>query len=156
MTLLPESYWKRAVRRSPRWIPTPRRCVRRCPRTQRLRRSASLRRPPSDGSRAECVVGRSPWGRPQGGSDGRGAARLQELDDLGSRPAHTAPEGDSDWEARLVDHPPRGRPTDATVELDVADVPVLRRPQVNDRIVLTGAHAEEMRLHARLDAKCRT
>jgi hypothetical protein len=38
------------------------------------------------------------------------------------------------------------------VELDVPDVPVLRRPQVNDRILLAGAHAKEMRSDAPPDA----
>lgn len=42
------------------------------------------------------------------------------------------------------------------MKLDVTDVPVLGRSQVDDRIVLTGAHAEEMRFHAGYDAtwKC--
>lgn len=89
---------------------------------------------------------------PNCGSDGGHAAGLQELDHLGSWPAHAAPERHSDRKAGLLDHPPCSRPADPTVELDVADIPVLGRPQVDDRIVLTRAHTREMRACASRNA----
>ncbi len=90
----------------------------------------------------------APGDQPRCADGGRRAARFQELNHLFSPPSDTSSVRDSDREAGLIDHPPRGRATDPTVKLDVTDVPVLGRSQVDDRIVLTGAHAEEMRFHA--------
>lgn len=137
-------------------------------RSVRVRRSTAL-----DPSQAEMTrpnhtlrpLGGSPPNRPRAERLDRGRTRtspscacsghatgLQELDDLGSGPAHAAAERDPDREPGVVDQPPRRRSTYPTVELDVADVPVLRRSEVDHGTITRRVHTGEMRVRPAPDA----